>query len=68
MGHPFFACCFCPQVSLPSKAIPVLQATGVQVIRVPFSAHLEPFGQSQGHPYGKTVSSVPLATTAPRLS
>lgn len=58
----------CPQVSLPSKASHVLQATGVQVIRVPFSVHLAPFEQSQGHHPKKTVSSVPLATTAPRLS
>lgn len=61
-------CCFCPQVSLPLKTTCVLQATGVQVIRVPFSAHLAPFEQNQGHHQKKTVSSVSLATTAPRLS
>lgn len=64
-GH---ACCFCPQVSLLSKATHVLQATGVQVIRALFYAHQAPFGSSQGHHHKKTVSSVPLATTAPRLS
>lgn len=32
---------------------------------MPFSAHLEPFGQSQGPYHGKTVSSVPLATNCP---
>lgn len=52
------------QASLPLKATHVPLAIGVQVHRVPFPAHLAPFVQSQGHPHLKTVSSVPLATTA----
>lgn len=56
---------FSLQASLPLKATHVLLAIGAQVHRVPFSAHLAPFVQSQGHPHHKTVSSVPLATTAP---
>lgn len=56
------------QVSLPLKTTHALQATGVQVVRVPFSAHLAPFGQSQEPRHGKTVSTVPPATTAQGLS
>lgn len=57
-----------PPASLPLKATCVLQATGVQVVRVPFFVHWVPFGQSQGQHHGKTVSSVSLVTTAQRLS
>lgn len=53
-----------PQVSPPSKATCVLQATGVQAVGAPFSARRAPSEQSRGRRRGKAVSSVPLATTA----
>lgn len=53
-----------PQVSPPLKATYVLQATGVQVVGVPFPARRAPSEQSRGHRPRKAVSSVPLATTA----
>lgn len=52
------------QASLPLKTTHVPLAIGVQVHKVPSSAHLAPFVQSQGHPHQKSVSSVPLDTTA----
>lgn len=61
---PFFMV-FSLQASLPLKTTHVPLAIGVQVHRVPSSAHLAPFVQSQGHPHQKSVSSVLLATTAP---
>lgn len=55
---------FSLQASLPLKITHVPLVIGVQVHRVPSSAHLALFVQSQGHPHQKNVSSVPLATTA----
>lgn len=51
-----------------SKPTCVCQAAGVQVIRVPFSAHLAPFRKNQGFHLWKAVSSALLAPTAQRLS
>lgn len=55
---------FSLQASLLLKTTHAPLATGVQVHRVLFSAHLVPSVQSQGRHHHKTVSSVPLATTA----
>lgn len=60
---------FLPPGRSSSKPTHACQATGVQVIRVPFSAHLAPFRQNQGFHLWKAVSSALLApTAAQRLS